>query len=208
MTTTQPARIFVGIKVTDEVAQELAELARPLEQQVVRLVPTIDIHLTLVPPWNEINIAAAAETLQAAISYFKPFVLTFVHLGYGPKLREPRLLWVECAASTELTDLRTMLLTAYGKCDSRPFLPHVSLARMLRNGRRIARRNPIDRTLLLTQLITSVELFRSSAHGQSGYRVLASLPLGCKPDAKTEKEPESGAGQNCSGIKWSERMPS
>jgi RNA 2',3'-cyclic 3'-phosphodiesterase len=178
MTATQPARVFVGIKVTDEIAQELAELARPLERQGVRLMLSIDIHLTLVPPWNEIDIAAAVATLQAAITDVKPFPLTFLHLGYGPRLREPRLLWVECAASAELSDLQTTLMTAYGKSNSRPFLPHVTLARLPSNGRRIARHNPIDRTLLLTQLTTSVELFQSPAQGQSGYRVFASLPLG------------------------------
>src|SRR5215470_14422464 len=102
LTAIRPARIFVGIKIADELAEELAALARPLRPHDVRLVPSNDIHLTLVPPWDEPETAGAVGTLQAAISDFKPFVLTFSHLGFGPNLREPRLLWIECAASDEL----------------------------------------------------------------------------------------------------------
>ena len=184
MNTAPSARVFVGIKIADEIAEHLAEFVQPLRTRDVRLVPSPDIHLTLVPPWNESDTAVAIETLEAAISDFEPLPLTFVHLGYGPNLREPRLVWVECAACRELADLRTMLMAAYGKSDSRPFVPHVTLARMPRSGRAIARRNPIDRTLQLTQLVTSVEFFQSPPQGQRGYQVLASLPLGREPEER------------------------
>jgi RNA 2',3'-cyclic 3'-phosphodiesterase len=196
LTAPRPARIFVGIKIADELAEELAALARPLRPHDVRLVPSNDIHLTLVPPWDEPETAGAVGTLQAAISDFKPFVLTFTRLGFGPNLREPRLLWIECAASDELADLRIALLAAYGRSDSRPFVPHVTLARIPKNGRTVARRNPIDRTFLLTQLVASVELFQSPLPGKRGYEALASLPLGRNADPKSVELPQ-GAGQNC-----------
>jgi 2'-5' RNA ligase len=142
-----------------------------------------------VPPWDEPDTAGAAATLAAAIRDFRPFVLTFIHLGYGPTLREPRLLWVECAASGELADLQIALLAACGKSNTRPFVPHVTLARMPKNGRLLARRNPIDLTLLLTQIVTSVELFRSPPPGKRGYEVLASLPLERRTDTKSMEEP-------------------
>jgi len=182
---TRPARIFVGIKIADDLAEELASFARPLRPHDVRLVPSNDIHLTLVPPWDEPEIAGAVATLQAAITGFNPFVLTFTRLGYGPNLREPRLLWTECAAGDELSGLRMALLAAYGKSDSRPFVPHVTLARLSRNGRTIVRRNPINRVLHLTQFVASVELFQSPPQGKRGYEVLASLPLGRKADVKS-----------------------
>jgi 2'-5' RNA ligase len=146
ITATRPAHIFVGIKIADEPAEELAALARPLRPHDVRLVPSNDIHLMLVPPWDEPETAGAVGTLQAAISDIKPFVLTLTHRRFGPNLREPRLLWMECAASDELADLRIALLAAYGKSDSRPFVPHITLARIPKNSRTVARRNPIDRT--------------------------------------------------------------
>ena len=204
----RPARVFVGIKVAEQLAQELTALAQPLGPYRVRLVPSVDIHLTLVPPWNELNTAGTVEVLQATIRGFKSFPLTLTHLGYGPTRREPRLLWAECAAGPELNDLRRALLTAFGQSDPRPFLPHITLARMLRNGRSIARHNPIDRSLSLTQLVTSVELFQSPPPGQRGYRVLASLPLGQKPDEISAQQAESGTGADVDGFTPAEHPPS
>lgn len=181
MNNARPARLFVGLKVAPEIAQELSKLARPLERYGVRLMPTNDIHLTLVPPWNATHIADAVETLRAVVSGFGNFLLTFAYLRYGPALRHPHLLWAECVASNALTERRTALLTAYGQMDPRPFRPHVTLARIPKNGRTIARKAPMDLTLSLTQHITSVELFQSPPKGQSGYQVLASLPLAAEP---------------------------
>jgi len=180
-----PARIFVGVKVADDVAQQLTELARPLERQGARLVARRDIHLTLVPPWSETQVKAAIERLPEAASIFGGFPLTFAHLAYGPTARHPRLLWVGCVAGDELTKLRCTLLNAYGQIDARQFVPHVTLARIPHHGRAVARDNPIARTLSLTQYVTSVELFQSPRKGESGYRVLASSLLGKDPSAST-----------------------
>ena len=83
----RPARVFVGLKLAPEIAQQLAELARPLERYSVRLVPSGDMHLTLVPPWNEPDVDAAAERVRTAVDGFGDFSLTFVRLLYGPTLR-------------------------------------------------------------------------------------------------------------------------
>jgi 2'-5' RNA ligase len=143
----------------------------------VRLVPKNDLHLTLVPPWNESDVATAIERLGIVASGCNCFLLSFEHLGYGPTLRHPRLLWAGCAANSELEKLRIALLAAFGREDARPFQPHVTLVRIRRNGRSIARRFPIDRPLALTQCVRSVELFQSPSKNQSGYQVLSSSPL-------------------------------
>ncbi len=176
-------RIFAGIKIAEEIARELAALARPLESCGARLVRSEDIHLTLVPPWNETDVAGAVDKLRRATGAFGSLLLTFVHLGYGPTLRHPRLLWVDCVAGRELANLWAALMSAYGQTESRPFRPHVTLARLPRDGRLIARENPIDQDLRLTQHVTSVELFQSPPRGQRGYRVVASVPLGPIPCA-------------------------
>jgi len=172
-----PARIFAGIKIEATAARELSELARPLASCAVRLVPKNDLHLTLVPPWNESGIARTVERLGIIASGFNCFSLAFEHLGYGPTLRHPRLLWAGCVVSCELKELRMTLLAAFGREDARPFHPHVTLARIPQNGRSFARKYPIDRPLTLTQCVRSVELFQSPSKGESGYQVLSSSPL-------------------------------
>ena len=179
---TPPARVFIGLKVAPEIADELARLAKSIEQPSVRLIAPADIHLTLVPPWNEPSIPEATEKLRRVTGRFAAFRLTFEHVGYGPQKRRPRLLWVSCAAGDEIARLHAALREAFGERDERPFQPHVTIARMREKGFAIARRHPIDQPLSLRQRVETVELFQSPPPGASGYRVLASLRLGAASD--------------------------
>ena len=172
---TPQERVFVGLRIAPEIATELAQLATALEKVPVRLVKPADIHLTLVPPWNEASIPDAIEKLGRVAGRFGDFRLIFQHVGYGPQPRRPRLVWVDCAASDEITALHAALLQAYGQADERPFQPHVTLARFRANGAAIVRKHPIDRPLSLMQRVESLELFQSPPPGASGYRILASL---------------------------------
>jgi 2'-5' RNA ligase len=172
------ARIFVALKIAPEIARELAEMARELERFPVRLIAPDDIHLTLVPPWNETSIPAAIETLSGVAAKAAPFTLAFVQLSYGPQPRRPRLLWAECTGGDDLSALHAALLLAFGQNDDRPFRPHVTVARIRGNGAAVARKHPIDRALAFAQRVETVELMQSPPPGEVGYRVLASLRLG------------------------------
>ncbi len=173
-----PARVFVGLRVAPEIARELSRVAAGLREPSVRLVTPMDIHLTLVPPWNEVSIPDAVDKLRPVAACFGPFRLTFQHIGYGPRPERPRLLWVDCAATEEIATLHTALLQACGQTDERPFRPHVTLARIRGSGIGVTRRHPIDQDVLFIQNVETVELFRSPPPGERGYRVLASLRLG------------------------------
>jgi len=172
------ARVFVGLKIVPEIAIQLVQLTAALQRPAVRPVAPADIHVTLVPPWNEASTPDAIERLGRVACRFHTFTLIIQHVGYGPQPRQPRLLWADCAASGEITALRAALMQACGQTDGRAFQPHVTLARIRGDGRAIARNHPIDQQLSLTQRIESVELFQSPPPGENGYRVLASLPLG------------------------------
>ena len=170
-------RIFVGVKIAGEIAKELAQMARVLEQSPAKLIAPAEIHLTLVPPWNVSDPTDVIEPLGAIVGGFAAFMLTFAHLGYGPQPRWPRFLWVDCSAPDALATIRAALLHTFGPSDERPFRPHVTLARLRDSGAAIARRHPIDRELSFTQRVATIELFRSPPPGAAGYQVLASLPL-------------------------------
>jgi 2'-5' RNA ligase len=172
-----PVRLFAGLAVAPEIAREFVKLAACIEGPSVRLVAPADVHVTLVPPWRETSVPAAVEKLVLAARACEAFWLTFRRVGYGPDLRRPRMLWVDCAAAEEITILRASLLQAYGQTDGRPFRPHVTLARIRNNGRRIARTHPIDQELSFAQRIETIELFQSPLPGEAGYRIVASARL-------------------------------
>jgi 2'-5' RNA ligase len=174
----RPVRVFVGIKIAPEIANELAHLVGGPERPSMVPVATADIHVTLVPPWDEACPREAVEKVRPVVDQFRAFSLVFRHLGYGPDPKRPRLLWARCMETDEIVALRAALLDAYGWRDERPFRPHVTLARIRGHGSAIARRCPIDRELAFTQHVESVEFFQSPARGARGYQVLASLRLG------------------------------
>jgi 2'-5' RNA ligase len=173
----RPVRIFVALRISPDIALALAQYGRDLEQFSVRPVAPADIHLTLVPPWNEVSPAEAVEKLRRVVDRFCPFTLTFRHVGYGPEPKRPRFLWAECVASKEIAEFRVALIQAFGQADERPFRPHVTLARLRDKGRALARKHPLDQDLALTQRIESIELMQSPPPDGSGYKILASLPL-------------------------------
>ncbi len=185
---TASARIFVGLKISPEIADQLAALAAQLKGTGARLVATSDIHVTLVPPWQDASPDRAVGRLCRIASMFRPFLLGFHHIGYGPQPRRPKLLWVDCAASDEIGALRNSLMEAFGQKDDRPFRPHVTLARLRERGRSFARRYPFDKDLDLAQTVERIELFQSPPPGATGYHVLASAELG-KPQAGTAEIP-------------------
>ncbi|GEM_PF-4615183 len=156
-------RVFVGVQVAPEIARELAGLACDLKQFSVRLVATVDIHVTLVPPWNEASISETLEKLRQVTNNFGAFALKFQRICYGPQPRRPRLLWAERAATNEIAAFHAALIHVFGRKYERPFRPHATLARFPRNGSAIARRRPIDQQLALTQQVDSIALFQSFA---------------------------------------------
>lgn len=182
----RPARVFVALKIAPEIADQLARVARELERFPVRLIATADIHLTLVPPWNEVSIPDAVGKLRRVADGFGDFNLEFRHVGYGPEPRRPRLLWADCAVGPDLAQLHARLVLTFGQTDERPFRPHVTLARLRGNGAAIARKCPIDRDLALTQHVGSVELMQSPPPGERGYKVLASLAFGANPQMSSD----------------------
>jgi 2'-5' RNA ligase len=116
-------RVFVGVRIASAIASELTRLARDLEQFPVRLVAMGDVHLTLVPPWNESSILEATDKIGSVAGGFCGFTLGFRHLGYGPNPERPRLLWAQCDATSDLTALRAALLQACGRTEERAFSP-------------------------------------------------------------------------------------
>ena len=174
----KPARVFVALKIAADIARELAGLCAEIAGPSIRRVAAADIHLTLVPPWMESTIPAAVGKLAGVAATHAPFELSIRHVGYRPDPRQPRFLWAECLANSELEELRAALLMVFRQTDERPFRPHVTLTRIRGNGAAIAWKHPIDRNLALSQQVISVELMQSPPAGATGYSVLASLPLG------------------------------
>jgi len=151
-------RSFIAIELPDELKQGLTQLEAQLKmgkQPWVKWVDPYSIHLTLkflgsiaVDRTSEIT-RAMAEAVQG----ISPFHLEAKDLGVFPNLRRVQVIWVGVSGGVDkLNQLQQHLESNLARLgfasESRPFTPHLTLAR-LRD------RASLDERQSLGQLIAS-----------------------------------------------------
>lgn len=172
-------RVFIGIRINNDVRDALAELQEGLPPIPMRRIPVRDLHLTLTPPWMEKDVAAAAERVRDALERPFEFELKFRRLRFGPDPADPFLIWVTCEASKELIELKDRLLKAFGKKEKEkvPFTPHVTLARLRGSFADSFREHHLRKVVPLTMRVEAVELMASPHIGGAGYETLQRVRL-------------------------------
>lgn len=170
-------RVFIGIRMEGEAADVLAQLQEGLPAIPLRLVPKIDLHLTLVPPWMERDIEAAAKRMRDALE--RPFVfpLKFRHLSYGPDPSDPFLVWVSCEATKPLLELKRRLLKAFELKEEVPFTPHITIARLRGSFSNSFKEHHVGKNVSLLMSVGAVELLGSPHKGGAGYETLKKVRL-------------------------------
>jgi len=136
----EQVRSFIAIELPDELKLELTQLQAQLKldkQPSVKWVDPNSIHLTLkflgnVPADRTGDITGAMEKAVQGIS---PFHLEVKDLGVFPSLRRVQVVWVGISGHVErLSQLQQRIesnLAPLGFTpESRPFTPHLTLARL------------------------------------------------------------------------------
>jgi len=133
-------RSFVAIELPEEAKKGLARLRRQLERDEHKFVKWVDpggIHLTLKFLGNILSkrVTEITEAMGKAVQGISPFRLEVSGLGAFPSLKQARVLWVGIGG--ELDQLSTLqqnidsVLAALGFArEERPFVPHLTLARV------------------------------------------------------------------------------
>jgi RNA 2',3'-cyclic 3'-phosphodiesterase len=94
-----------------------------------------DLHITLAFLGNAPSekLTSAMENVQATLSGSEGFMLEINKLGIFGKLDSPRIFWADTKESNELQVVRkkvfTACLDAGFQLETRPFKPHITLAR-------------------------------------------------------------------------------
>ncbi len=133
-------RSFIAIELPEEAKKGLARLRRELEGDEHRFVKWVDpggIHLTLKFLGNipAKRVPEITEAMKEATQGISPFHLEISGLGAFPSLRQPRVLWVGVGGEVDkLSRLQQSIdsaLAALGFAkEERPFVPHLTLARI------------------------------------------------------------------------------
>ncbi len=137
-------RTFIAVPLAPGIREAASRLRRPLAAYADRLrwVSPSHLHLTLqfLGDITARQVEDAAEAARIAAASAAPFVVTFAGFGAFPSPAAPRVIWVGVTHGAErLTALAESLAAALRdrrfSLDSRPFSPHLTLARTRGQGR-------------------------------------------------------------------------
>lgn len=127
------ARVFLGIPLSKELQAKVATWQTAHQNLPVRWVLDKNIHITLVPPWEESDFDGTLEKLELIKNEFKKFTVQFDWIGLGPSLFDPRLIWAYGKAPIEINKLAKTSYLALGlQPPEREFRLHATLARFSR----------------------------------------------------------------------------
>lgn len=172
-------RIFVGIPVSEELQQNIDFWQRQHSSFPVRWISGDNLHVTLIPPWEEDNvekIIALLKTLEGTIGSAQ---ISYSHVSYGPTMKEPRLIWAIGEPPPQLVGLRFALQKLLRrKHEFSRWLMHVTLARFRPNGFPSFPRDALDDLIRWSDTVHCFVLYESrlSPHG-SEYIKLAEIDL-------------------------------
>ena len=137
---TEQIRSFIAIELPEEAKKGLARLRKELErdeQRFVKWVAPGGIHLTLKFLGNipSMRVAEITEAIQKATQGISPFHLEISGLGAFPNLRQVRVFWVGIGGEVDkLSQLQQNIDSALAPLgfakEERPFMPHLTLARI------------------------------------------------------------------------------
>jgi 2'-5' RNA ligase len=124
-------RVFVGLPADRELAGAAMEFRRAHAGLKVRWVKPENLHLTMVPPWQCLDVAAACHALRDEAVRQSPFEVAFELVSFGPDKRRPRLIWATGKAPGDMPEFACRLLAATGAPGepSKSFLLHLTIAR-------------------------------------------------------------------------------
>lgn len=125
-------RLFVAIKISEKLQAEIAKWKQGFPDLPVRWLLAENLHITLVPPWQETDIFKVKDDLKKIQNQIKPFEINFNKVSFGPKERDPRLIWATGQAPGEIIKLERAVLEALSQsqANKRPFTLHLTLARL------------------------------------------------------------------------------
>ncbi|MFP7299455.1 RNA 2',3'-cyclic phosphodiesterase [Neobacillus niacini] len=133
----QQTHFFFAVKIPDEIKLIIKEKCGQLKEVLPfsTWVHHEDLHITLAFLGNAPaeKLSNAVDKVNTALRGTKGFHLEMNKLGIFGKEESPRIFWLNTKVSSELDSVREKVFTACTeagfKLETRPFKPHITLAR-------------------------------------------------------------------------------
>lgn len=123
-------RLFVALTVPSGVAASITDWRHCFSALPVRWLPEGHLHVTIIPPWDEVDELPVIESLREAEGSIGSVSLRFDRVRLAPNPRDPRLIWADAVPPPTLLQLKQHLERSLDMDpDRRPFRMHLTLAR-------------------------------------------------------------------------------
>lgn len=131
-------RIFIAINLPEEIKEGLSQLSKNWPTIPCRWLKKETFHLTLAFLGNRSNqeLEKVFEAIRQNTEERPSFSFSLNKVSYGPpKIKPPRLVWVEGPANSQLSQLKKNLDQALKQDlgfepEKKELLPHITLARI------------------------------------------------------------------------------
>jgi 2'-5' RNA ligase len=188
------ARLFIAIEIPAEVQEKLYAglwTSDPAKQNKIRLTQQRNLHLTLrflgdveVGQINTLELA-----LKTAARTAVPFEIRIDQGGAFPNWKQPRILWAGFEALPVLTNLyqeiQCSLNTIGFPKESKPFKPHITLARVpdyltpLTDEEKSTLQQSLSQIRINPFTVSQITLFQSDLSGKAPvYRIISRQDFG------------------------------
>jgi 2'-5' RNA ligase len=136
-------RVFIAIElsepVCDAIQKQTARLRQTLGNELIRWVPTQNMHLTLkfLGDTTTSHLEFLKQMLAREANSHPQFNLQLGGLGAFPNSKRPRLLWIGINAPADLVSLQKSIESGTSRLgyeqEERAFSPHLSIGRVRQN---------------------------------------------------------------------------
>ncbi|MCL5004467.1 MAG: RNA 2',3'-cyclic phosphodiesterase [Patescibacteria group bacterium] len=123
-------RIFIAIPISKKLQKEIEKYREFYSDLPARWLEGKNLHITLIPPWEEDNIDEVKDILKTIESKIGSFEMNFEKVSFGTNSYSPRLIWAIGKTPKQIIELKKLLENALNMPSERnDFLLHLTLAR-------------------------------------------------------------------------------
>jgi RNA 2',3'-cyclic 3'-phosphodiesterase len=168
-------RIFIALPISPELKEKVKRCSSSYADFPVRWIASKNLHVTIIPPWQEQDIEPIKQKLNQITGQVPPFTLNFHQISLGPISKQPRLIWASGPTPPELMKLKQTLEAILElREEERPFKTHVTLARFRPQDFHHFPSKKLNETVDWQQTVNTIVLMESRlSPGGADYEVLA-----------------------------------
>lgn len=182
-------RVFIGIRIPEEIKEKISEVSRKLETKVreTRIVSPANLHITLkfIGETAGESIPRLAEILTKSLENNAPFTAKVKGAGVFPDEKSPRVFWIGVNSQGKLkklnVDIETVLVLEGISKEENRFKEHITIARFKSTPKNSFLSELLEKygeTLFGEMEIKEVELIKSDIRTSCPvYTTLLKFPL-------------------------------